>query len=133
MIFHAATCAGSNLDQISLKLYFGISLLVVKPMPFALRAITFDITITKTFDVHYRDHRCYQSTVPRDINVRQLLETMLQKGHHKWRLGSIDYLLTVAKFWKYYAKPGAHEWIAVRSTKKIYNVSAQCFALVIVL
>ena len=102
-------------------------------MPFALRAVTLDITITKSYDVHYRDHTRYRATVPRTLSVRQLLEVMLQKGHHKWRLGSIDYLLTVATFWKYFARPTPHEWIALRSTKNIYNIPSQSFELIIVL
>ena len=102
-------------------------------MPFAQRAIIFDITITKSYDVHYCDHQRYRATVPRTINVRRLLEVMLQKGHHKWRLGSIDYLLTVATFWKYFARPTLNEWIAVRSTKNIYNIPSQSFELIIVL
>ena len=102
-------------------------------MPMALRRAAFTVRILRTSAPVLHDEVTYHGTVTRDATVRQLMEQLLRRHNHHYRLASIDYLISRAQRWRYVAVGLDGARAKIRSTKKLVNMSVFHFALEIAL
>ena len=99
----------------------------------ALRRAAFTVRILRMSAPVIHDEVTYHGTVTRDATVRQLMEQLLRRHNHHYRLASIDYLITRAQRWRYVAVGLDGSRAKIRSTKKLVNLSVFHLALEITL